>query len=67
MSTPPAARTVACPTCKGPSRYAPENPYRPFCSERCQSVDFGAWASERFRVEAPPSPDPDGESAPVPH
>ena len=65
MAFNPIHRTVACPTCKGPSRYAPDNPFRPFCSERCKNVDFGAWASEQFRVEAKPSPDPfDDLSAP---
>ncbi len=47
------ARTVRCPACGGPSRYAPDNAYRPFCSERCKMVDLGAWANESFRVEAP--------------
>jgi uncharacterized protein len=64
MTTPPPARTVSCPTCKGPSRYAPDNAYRPFCSERCQNVDFGAWASERFRVEADPAPDDHSDGPP---
>ena len=52
-SPPPAAqpRTVRCPACGGPSVYAPENRYRPFCSERCKLHDLGAWASESFRVE----------------
>ncbi len=59
MDTHPPARTVACPTCKGASRYAADNPHRPFCSERCKNVDFGAWASESFRVEVDPSPDPE--------
>ena len=51
--TPPAAkpRTVRCPACGGPSVYAPENRYRPFCSVRCKLHDLGAWASESFRVE----------------
>jgi len=47
-------RTVRCPACGGPSLYAPENRYRPFCSERCKLHDLGAWATERFRVEAEP-------------
>ncbi len=53
ISPPPAAqpRTVRCPACGGPSVYAPENRYRPFCSERCKLHDLGAWASESFRVE----------------
>ena len=56
-STPPPApkRIVRCPTCGGDSVYSSENPHRPFCSERCRNVDFGAWASESYRVAAPPS------------
>ena len=51
-------RTVRCPGCGGPSRYAADNAHRPFCSERCRNVDFSAWASEGYRVEArPPAPD----------
>lgn len=48
-------RLVTCPGCGGDSVYSPDNPYRPFCSERCKKIDLGAWASERFRVptEAP--------------
>lgn len=53
-----AARIVTCPTCRGPSAYGATNPWRPFCSERCRSVDLGAWASERFRVPAENPPDP---------
>ena len=49
-----AGRVVPCPTCGGDSLYSPDNPYRPFCSERCQNIDFGAWASESYRVEAKP-------------
>jgi len=43
-------RLVRCPACGGESVYAPANPYRPFCSERCKNMDLGAWASENFRV-----------------
>ena len=64
MSTdanPPAVpkRTVRCPTCGGKSVYASENPHRPFCSARCRNVDFGAWASESYRVASPPVADDD--------
>lgn len=48
-------RVVRCPACGGESIYAPTNPFRPFCSERCKNMDLGAWASEHFRVpEKPP-------------
>lgn len=59
-----AQRIVTCPGCRGPAVYGPGNRWRPFCSERCRSVDLGAWASERFRVPAENPPDPgDGEGA----
>ncbi len=56
-------RIVRCPSCGGDSVYAPSNPYRPFCSERCRSIDLGAWASESFRVpdETPPDDVPFGD------
>jgi len=50
----PPPRTVRCPACGGPSLYAPENRFRPFCSERCKRRDLGDWASERFRLQAEP-------------
>ncbi|MFZ7310048.1 DNA gyrase inhibitor YacG [Comamonas jiangduensis] len=53
-NTPP---TVSCPTCGGPSLFAPSNPSRPFCSVRCKDIDLGAWAAEAFRVPAPPPQD----------
>lgn len=51
------ARTVTCPACQGPSVYAPENAYRPFCSRRCKEHDFGAWANEEHRLPQAPSSD----------
>ena len=65
MTTRPVApRTVRCPTCGGPSLYGPDNPYRPFCSERCKNLDFGAWASEAYRVPARPEPPEDDAVTP---
>ena len=54
---------VRCPTCGGESLYAATNPYRPFCSARCKNNDFGAWASENYRLEkADPPEDPEDAS-----
>jgi endogenous inhibitor of DNA gyrase (YacG/DUF329 family) len=50
-------KIVACPQCGGESIFASSNVYRPFCSERCKNIDFGAWANESFRMEADASPD----------
>ncbi|HEX9183099.1 MAG TPA: DNA gyrase inhibitor YacG [Burkholderiales bacterium] len=50
--------TVPCPRCGRPAAYAPENKWRPFCSERCRTIDLGNWAAERYRVpEAPARPE----------
>lgn len=49
-------RQVRCPHCGAFTIYSTSNPWRPFCSERCKSIDFGAWASESYRVEAKPEP-----------
>jgi endogenous inhibitor of DNA gyrase (YacG/DUF329 family) len=43
-------KLVTCPTCGGDSVYAPSNPFRPFCCERCKNIDLGAWANEDFRM-----------------
>lgn len=60
---PAKPRIVRCPACGGDSIFAPSNPYRPFCSERCKNLDLGAWASESFRVpdETPPDDLPFGD------
>lgn len=50
---------VPCPSCRKPALFDPSNPWRPFCSERCRSVDLGAWANESFRVPAESPPDDD--------
>ncbi|MEO7242904.1 MAG: DNA gyrase inhibitor YacG [Variovorax sp.] len=55
--TPSPSRRVRCPACGGNSVYAPSNPFRPFCSARCKGIDFGAWASEAFRLPADTPPD----------
>jgi uncharacterized protein len=39
-----------CPICKTETPWS-ENPFRPFCSERCKVIDLGGWASEQYRLE----------------
>lgn len=43
-------RMVACPNCRNLSEFAPSNPFRPFCSERCKLIDLGVWASEGYAI-----------------
>lgn len=42
---------IKCPTCQQPTRWQ-DNPYRPFCSNRCRLLDLGCWADEEYRVPA---------------
>jgi endogenous inhibitor of DNA gyrase (YacG/DUF329 family) len=42
-----------CPTCGTLSA----QPYSPFCSERCASVDLGNWFSGKYAVPAVTPPD----------
>lgn len=45
---------MKCPTCQQPTTFQ-HNPFRPFCSERCKLLDFGAWVNEEYAV---PSDEP---------
>jgi endogenous inhibitor of DNA gyrase (YacG/DUF329 family) len=58
-----SAKKVACPACGKLAAYGPENKWRPFCSERCKTIDLGDWASERYRVatEEPEEPSSEGD------
>ena len=43
-------RTVKCPQCGATVPWTPASRWRPFCSERCKTLDLGAWASEAYRI-----------------
>ena len=40
---------MKCPTCGKPIEWK-DNPYRPFCSERCKLIDLGRWVNEEYSV-----------------
>ena len=40
-----------CPNCSKMTEYK-GNEYRPFCSERCKLIDFGAWADGDYALPA---------------
>ena len=40
---------VKCPQCGRMVEYE-GNEFRPFCSERCKLLDFGAWADEDYAL-----------------
>ncbi len=52
-----SAARVKCPTCGRSIEWSDDSPFRPFCSERCKLIDFGAWVNEQRGI-------PDDASAP---
>ena len=54
-------RTVNCPTCGKTVVWSPANSYRPFCSERCQLIDFGEWATEKKSIPGELALPPEGD------
>jgi len=40
---------VKCPNCGKEVEFT-GNEFRPFCSERCKMLDFGAWADEEYAL-----------------
>lgn len=42
-----------CPHCSNEVTW-PGTPTYPFCSERCQLIDLGAWASGDYRIPGEP-------------
>jgi endogenous inhibitor of DNA gyrase (YacG/DUF329 family) len=48
-------KNIVCPHCGKKATWQLGNKHRPFCSERCQSIDFGAWAKEIYRVPSEPT------------
>jgi len=50
MSPNNTALIVKCPTCKKPVHWLAEQIFKPFCCERCKSIDLGEWAMEEKRI-----------------
>ncbi|MEK6748823.1 MAG: DNA gyrase inhibitor YacG [Pseudomonadota bacterium] len=57
-------KTVACPHCGKAVEWLPQSRWRPFCSERCRLIDFGAWAQESYAVPAQSEDAPELDAAP---
>ena len=53
--TPSSQLAIACRQCQKMTTWH-NNPFRPFCSERCKLIDLGAWASENYTIPIEPLP-----------
>lgn len=62
----PSRHMAACPICRSAAPRASENPFTPFCSERCKLIDLANWldGAYRFDESSPliPAPEPATES-----
>lgn len=47
---------IHCPICK--KEVKPGAPEFPFCSQRCRIIDLGNWATEKYVVSSPATPEP---------
>ncbi|MAM71225.1 MAG: DNA gyrase inhibitor YacG [Gammaproteobacteria bacterium] len=56
-SAPEKITEIACPQCGKSVPWKEEQRYRPFCSKRCQMIDFGDWANERNTIPLEDPPD----------
>ncbi|VEB35677.1 DNA gyrase inhibitor YacG [Legionella cherrii] len=45
---------IICPKCGKQNTWYPENPFKPFCSDRCKLIDLGEWASENRTIPGKP-------------
>ena len=52
---------IICPICRNITTWE-ENPFRPFCSERCKLLDLGAWADETYRIQGKKEEEEDEQS-----
>jgi len=48
---------VKCPQCGKQVAWNDDSIYRPFCSKRCQMIDFGVWALEKNTIPFEDPPD----------
>ena len=54
-----------CPGCRQRFRPVAGDPWRPFCSERCQLIDLGAWFTERHAIAGEAADDDAGPAPPA--
>lgn len=50
---------MQCPICK--KEVALSDALMPFCSERCKLIDLGNWATDKYVIPVPLTPEDGGE------
>jgi hypothetical protein len=54
---------VSCPICGADVPWTEASRWRPFCSERCRTIDLGEWAAQRRAIPGS-APDTTEETPP---
>ncbi|MFN0002396.1 MAG: DNA gyrase inhibitor YacG [Pseudohongiellaceae bacterium] len=54
-------KQINCPTCQKIVQWNETELFRPFCSKKCQLIDFGEWAAERHTIPVEIPPDEFGQ------
>jgi uncharacterized protein len=49
---------MKCPICK--KNVQADDPWAPFCSERCKTIDLANWATEKYVISTPITSQPSG-------
>lgn len=44
---------IRCPICHKEQEVPEDFAYRPFCSQRCKTIDLGNWLGEAYRISRP--------------
>jgi len=52
-----------CPRC-GKEADTTENPFRPFCGERCKLLDLGNWITGAYHIASDEDSEEDGGESP---
>ena len=45
---------MPCPICK--KKVQPDDPFTPFCSDRCRILDLANWATEKYVISTRADP-----------
>jgi len=53
--------TIRCAICDRATTNGADNPWRPFCSERCKLLDLSRWLGEEYRIAGEGAPVVEGE------
>ena len=56
-TVPTSIKKVNCPTCQKIVEWKEESLFRPFCSKKCQLIDFGEWANENHSIPVEEGPE----------